>query len=552
MNRFKYYAIILIVSTLFFVPFIGDVHLFDWDEINFAEAAREMIVTGDYLRVRINYEPFHEKPPLFIWSQVLSMKIFGVNEFAARFPNAVIGIITLVFLFNAGKRIYDEKFGLLWVIAYLGSFLPHFYFKTGIIDPLFNLLMFSSLYYLYRFEISRLKDSIVSNKYVLYAAILNALAVLTKGPVGFLLVFLSWGVFWLIHLKKLKFPILQILMFSLVAAIPTVAWYMIVLAEAGGNIIVEFIDYQIRLLTTSDAGHAGPFYYHFIILFFGCFPASVFAISAFKTKKEDNFTQSKFHLINIILLSVVLIIFSIVKTKIVHYSSLAYFPIAFLGASFLFNVVYRDYTRKKYHIAIIAFVGVVLSIALAGFPLFLMNIDQFIVGITDQFTKAILLSEVTWGGYEFIIGVLYFVAIVTAVVLMSKKDMLKGAYVLFISTALVIFSLLPMIVPKVEQYTQAANIEFFESLQGEDVYISTLDFKSYAQYFYTQIQPSQSKYYMENKPDKFKEWLLSGEIDKDAYFVCRNKKANKFLEYEGVHELYRKNGFVYLKRDKVE
>src|ERR1041384_8095201 len=56
-----------------FLPFLGSVHLFDWDEINFAECAREMIVTDNYSQVQINFQPFWEKPPLFIWMQVLSM-----------------------------------------------------------------------------------------------------------------------------------------------------------------------------------------------------------------------------------------------------------------------------------------------------------------------------------------------------------------------------------------------------------------------------------------------------------------------------------------------
>jgi hypothetical protein len=62
----------------FFIPFIGSSHLFDWDEINFAESAREMILTGNYATVQINYMPFWEKPPLFFWMQVLAMKAFNV------------------------------------------------------------------------------------------------------------------------------------------------------------------------------------------------------------------------------------------------------------------------------------------------------------------------------------------------------------------------------------------------------------------------------------------------------------------------------------------
>ena len=82
------HLIITLFSALLFIPFLGAVHLFDWDEINFAEAAREMILTQNYSRVQINFEPFWEKPPLFFWMQVAAMKLFGVSEFSARLPNA--------------------------------------------------------------------------------------------------------------------------------------------------------------------------------------------------------------------------------------------------------------------------------------------------------------------------------------------------------------------------------------------------------------------------------------------------------------------------------
>jgi len=73
----RYNLLIAGAALLLFVPFLGSVHLFDWDEINFAECAREMLVTGDYFSVKINFQPFWEKPPLFIWMQALSMNIFG-------------------------------------------------------------------------------------------------------------------------------------------------------------------------------------------------------------------------------------------------------------------------------------------------------------------------------------------------------------------------------------------------------------------------------------------------------------------------------------------
>ena len=141
-NSSFYAAGIAIAGIIFFIPFLGAVHLFDWDEINFAESAREMLISGNYARVQINFQPFWEKPPLFFWLQTLSMRAFGINEFAARFPDAVTGIVTLLTFFFIGKSLYDSEFGIWWALCMLGSFLPHLYFKSGIIDPVFNYFIF--------------------------------------------------------------------------------------------------------------------------------------------------------------------------------------------------------------------------------------------------------------------------------------------------------------------------------------------------------------------------------------------------------------------------
>src|SRR6185312_8576971 len=132
MHSLVRYTAIVVLGTLLFVPFLGHVHLFDWDEINFAECAREMIVSKDYLRVQIDFQPFWEKPPLFIWMQALSMHLFGVGEYAARFPNALTGIVTMLVIFYAGKRVISERMGMWWALLYAATWLPHFYFKSGI------------------------------------------------------------------------------------------------------------------------------------------------------------------------------------------------------------------------------------------------------------------------------------------------------------------------------------------------------------------------------------------------------------------------------------
>ena len=121
LSDIPHWVFLVIIGLLVFVPFLGNVHLFDWDEINFAESAREMLLTHHFRTVQIDFQPFYEKPPFYIWLQALSMSYFGVNEFAARFPNAVLGLITLLTFYFIGKRLYSERFGFIWAICYLGS-----------------------------------------------------------------------------------------------------------------------------------------------------------------------------------------------------------------------------------------------------------------------------------------------------------------------------------------------------------------------------------------------------------------------------------------------
>lgn len=552
-NYNKFIIILILFAGIFFIWGLGNVNLFDWDEINFAEAAREMIIINDYLNVRIDFEPFHEKPPLYIWFQVISMKIFGINEFAARLPNAIIGIITLFFLAKIGTLLYDKKFGFLWTLAYFGSFLPHFYFKTNIIDPLFNLFMYSAVYYLFRFHIEYLENKEYKIKNIIIAAFLTSLAFMTKGPVGFLIVFLTWAVFWLFNTKSYKFPFKHIIYFIIVSFLPAIIWYTIIFYQSGGGLIGEFITYQIRLLTTGDAGHSGPFYYHFIVVMIGCFPASIFIFQSFRKKSDDSIQQNTFKMFNLIILSVVLILFSIVKTKIVHYSSLSYFPVTFLSAYVLHKALNNQLKISRIANISTAILGIIFSTAFIAFPLVLMNIQKFLSKISDELSKEVLKANVQWSGFEPAAGVVLFIGILLFIYfIFIKKEYLKSYLSIFTSSALTILIFLPLMAPKIESYTQRAAIDFYKSLKGKDIYVHTLGYKSYAPYFYHQKELKNSKYYLKMNNTEYEQYLLFGHIDKPAYFsVHINNYDDYIVKQPDLKKLYSKNGFVFLRRNPV-
>ena len=533
-----YLTIIILSGIFFFIPFLGNVHLFDWDEINFAESAREMIVTGNYHRVQINFQPFWEKPPLFFWLQAACMKLFGINEFAARLPNALFGIITLVTLFIIGKKYKSPRFGFIWAISYLGTFLPHLYFKSAIIDPVFNYFIFLAIYFMFR-DIKRPEAS-ASLLHVALAGLLIGLATLTKGPVG-LLVFGITFLTYFIFTKFKNFPgIKKILVFILMFSIVCFFWFGIEVINNGFWFLKEFLSYQADLFLHPVASHGEPFYYHFVVVFLGCFPISIIALPVFFGKKE--FGKNDFTLLMKILFWTVMILFSITTTKIVHYSSLTYMPLAFLATIYLNNLVENNFKIKNYVLALLTIVGFTFSFLLAAVPYIATHAYLITPYLHDPFAVASLNVAVNWGGYESFIGVVYFVLVVCALILLYKKENMKGILFLFYSTAVCLFIYLLAVVPKIERYSQGPAIDFYKTLQGKNVYVWPIGFKSYAQYFYA--KKTASPVYGE-ADEKI---LLKGNIDRPAFFVVKITNTNFDTTCNGCTLIKREGGFNFYER----
>jgi len=79
----------LTLATFFFL--LGSRSLNEPDEGRYGEIAREMLETGNWLVPQFWYEPHLDKPPMTYWVEALSMKLFGLNEWAVRLPLALAG-----------------------------------------------------------------------------------------------------------------------------------------------------------------------------------------------------------------------------------------------------------------------------------------------------------------------------------------------------------------------------------------------------------------------------------------------------------------------------
>ena len=540
---------IAVLGALLFIPGIGSVRLFDWDEINFAESAREMLVTGDWFNVRINFESFWEKPPLFIWMQALSMKVFGVGEFAARFPNAIAGIITLLVLFNIGRRTRDERMGLMWALMYGISFLPFFYFKSGIIDPWFNLFIFLGIYFF-----SRYADGQPDMRYAALSGAFNGLAVMTKGPVGFLIFCLTVGVWLIVRRFRLTFRWKDVAVFFCVLAFVGGLWFLVLALSGHSDVIRDFIQYQIRLFQTKDAGHGGFFLYHFVILLFGVIPASIFALSSFepvgglfrKTAPEStNLTAAADGLKLWMAVSfwVVLILFTIVRTKIVHYSSFCYFPISYLAAWAATGMMDGRLKFRRYQRIMLIVIACGYGIVLTGLSLFDTFKEKIIPYVQDPFAVSCMEASANWAPWVPFTGLVLIGATVWFCIRFTRKRDWRSFAILAAGQLFFAMTAILCAVPEVEKYSQASAVDFYVERQGEDCYVKPAYFKSYAQYFYTMREP-------QNSCDDF-DWLCRGELDKPCYFVLKDEPGNAERLRNDAPEaelLYRRPGFLFFVR----
>jgi hypothetical protein len=558
MQQHKVFISILIFYLLLFLPFLGVVHLFDWDEINFAEAAREMLVTGDWWNVQIGYEPFWEKPPLFIWMQALSMSVFGVSEFAARLPNVIIGLVTLIVLYRAVYLRYTQKAAIYAVLLYIGSFTPHFYFKSGIIDPTFNLFIFLSILGILKY---------IETKKVIaffWSGFWLGLAIITKGPAALLIVGVTGLVYQLYY--KHHFYSFKSLFFLLGGLLVVPSFnFGIQIYQSGFWFLREFIIYQIDLFRYPIASHGQPWFYHAIVLLVGCFPLVIIALPAiFKrvsTPEDYTFTR-----LSKVLFWVVLIIFSSVTTKIVHYSSMCYLPLSVVGGVWLANKNVLTNWQK----VLFTSVGIIWCIVFAAIGSF--GVEEFgfktwlVDTIKDDFVKAQLLTEANWSILPLFLAVVYIILIVYTLL---KNDILSIISFLTLNATIITLFLVSIIQP-LEKTLQGEWINHLKTYQGKEMAHFTLGFKSYAHIYYTKQQDfrgvnqiknrylayaGKKSYYELNQFEKQEfDVLIRDYIIQETFIpISVSVKIDKFEQmnaYPELEQVFNGNGYGVWERKK--
>lgn len=521
---YKLLACLLLIFGFIFSIGIGKIHLFDLDELYFAEITREMMATADYSRVRFYFEPLYEKPPLFFWIQAMSMHLWGVNEIGARFPNVVCGLLTLITLYYIGNRYHGKLFGLLWMCWYGTTFLSHFYFKSGIIDPFFNYFMLLSIYFLSRIITtsgSVRTVSCVSSLPTILAGGCMGLALLTKGPLGVIIPLATTILtqLWICG----RIVTWQLLLTTIGIAMTIFSFWLVPeIVHHGFTFIHAYGKHHWMLYHQPVDRHHLPWYYHFLTLFLGCFPSSLFAIIPLTKTEQGHFFKTAMQW----LLVVVLLIFTLVGTKIVHYSSMAYFAITFLSAHALCQLIKNKTKCNPLIIKGFIIIGTILGTIIAALPLMVhyKSILIKLIPIKNPYIIDALHTPISWSYWDSIPAMLYIAGTIIAFYLLLKQHFLTFSKVCIITNALFLTLSLIRIMPKIEGYTQRALIDFCKSYRDQDVYLVTVDFKAAAPLFYTHKTPENAL------KEQNLIWLLTGPIDKPCFFITYKADSKKLVE----------------------
>jgi len=316
--RTRNYIFILSAVALFlFFYGLGDMTLTDPDETFYAESAKEMTEANDWVTPMMLGKPQFEKPVFYYWLIMISYKVFGVNEFAARFPSACFGLIGVIGMFFLGRAIFSPLCGLMAGLITATSIEYLVLARACVTD------MVLAVFILYAFLFFILARVNLKKRYYFLSSVMVALAVLTKGPVGLFIPVVVIGAYLFTGGRWRSFKEIPVLTCAIAFLIISLPWYIIVAKLHGSAFFDEFFGFHnfVRFIQPEHTSGISPFFY-IPVIFGGFFPWSAFLpLGVWAMYRSDNFI-SRFPGYKLFLglwFLTVFIFFSVSQTKLVTY-----------------------------------------------------------------------------------------------------------------------------------------------------------------------------------------------------------------------------------------
>ncbi|QLE55880.1 glycosyltransferase family 39 protein [Nostoc sp. TCL26-01] len=268
---------------------LGNVGLIDETEPLFAEASRQMLVTGDWITPYFNGQTRFDKPILIYWCQAIAYAVIGVNEWAVRMPSALAAFAVVALAFYTVQWSLARKDELeqtqfpirryltAAIAAAVTAFNPEMLIwgRTGVSDMLLTGCIASALLC---FFLGYSQNAKFSHKWYLACYVLIAGAILTKGPVGIVLPGIIIGAF-LLYVGQLGTVLreMRLILGILVILGLSIPWYALVIWRNGWSFINAFFGYHnLERFTEVVNGHSAPWYFYFVIVLLLFAPYSVY------------------------------------------------------------------------------------------------------------------------------------------------------------------------------------------------------------------------------------------------------------------------------------
>ncbi len=178
----------MLVAALVALPFLASRGIYEPTEGRYAQCAREMLDSGQWLVPTLEGEPHWTKPPLAYWAIAIGMKILGANDAGARLANAIAFILTVGAICLLGRTLASRRAGGLAALIYATAPFPALMAWGASTDVL--LTMFETFAVLAAARAVAERDSVRarSARWIVACYLSLGLAFLTKGPIALIAV----------------------------------------------------------------------------------------------------------------------------------------------------------------------------------------------------------------------------------------------------------------------------------------------------------------------------------------------------------------------------
>ncbi len=341
---YKYDNLLIFVAALFIcTSFIGLYPIYILDEARNSEAAREMLVSGNFIVPYFNGQLRTDKPPLHYFFMIFGYKIFGINALGARFFSGVFGALTLLSTFVFVKRYLGRVQAFIVTVILLSSLFFVQEFHLAVPDPYLIFFISFSLFAFIHFYNTKKQIWL----FAMYGSI--GLGILTKGPIAVALPGIVIPVFLVF---KRDFSLRTILSIRPILGLVTIIlialpWYYLVHQATQGEWTQGFFfDHNISRFNSEKEGHGGLFFVTPLFVILGLLPFSVFIIQSFKnawiSRKKDDFLLFSF-----IVSTLTILFFSISSTKLPNYPMPCYPFVAILLGVYLCRIFSGEISPKN-------------------------------------------------------------------------------------------------------------------------------------------------------------------------------------------------------------